>query len=28
MKHFERPSQREMAQSINNRLKYGRGLLA
>lgn len=28
MKHFERPSQREMAQSITNRLKYGRGLLS
>ena len=28
MKHFERPSQREMAQSISNRLKYGRGLLS
>lgn len=28
MKHFERPSQREMAQSISNRLKYGRELLS
>lgn len=28
MKHFERPSQREMAQSITNRLKHGRGLLS
>lgn len=28
MKHFERPSQREMAQSIHNRLKYGRELLS
>lgn len=27
MKHFERPSQREMAQSINRRLKFGRSLL-
>lgn len=26
MKHFERPSQREMAQSINNRIKYARSL--
>lgn len=28
MKHFERPSQREMASSISTRLKYGRGLLS
>ena len=27
MKHFERPSQREMAQSINNRIKFSRDLL-
>lgn len=27
MKHFERPSQREMAQSISRRLKFGRSLL-
>ena len=27
MQHFERPSKREMAQSIGNRLKYGRDLL-
>ncbi len=28
MRHFERPSQKEMAQSIRNRLKYGRELLS
>ena len=28
MQHFERPSKREMAQSISTRLKYGRGLLS
>lgn len=28
MKHFERPSQREMAQSISNRIKYGKELLS
>lgn len=27
MKHFERPSQREMAQSINNRIKYAKSLV-
>ena len=27
MKHFEKPSQREMAQSISRRLKFGRSLL-
>lgn len=27
MKHFERPSQREMAQSISRRLKFGKSLL-
>ena len=27
MQHFERPSKREMAQSIGSRLKYGRDLL-
>lgn len=28
MQHFERPSKREMAESIERRIKYGRGLLA
>ena len=28
MRHFERPSQKEMSQSIRNRLKYGRELLS
>ena len=28
MKHFERPSAREMAQSINNRIKFSRSLLS
>lgn len=28
MQHFERPSKREMASSISNRLKYGRSLLS
>lgn len=28
MKHFERPSQREMAQSINKRIKFSRSLLS
>ena len=28
MKHFERPSQREMAQSISNRIKYGKELFS
>lgn len=28
MKHFERPSAREMAQSISNRIKFSRGVLS
>lgn len=28
MKHFERPSQKEMAQSISNRIKYGKELFS